>query len=70
MGAVRRTRGDVPTYLRYFRATQWPAALAVDRWDGPEQRDRQGDIVVVAVGGDHGDRDAVRLDGQVVLPQA
>lgn len=48
-------------------AAQWPAALAADRRDGLDQRDQLGDVVAVAAGGDCRERDAVRLDDQMVL---
>lgn len=48
-------------------AAQWLAALAADRRDGLDQRDQLGDVVAVAAGGDCREREAVRLDDQVVL---
>jgi hypothetical protein len=48
-------------------AARWLAALAADRRDGLDQRDQSGDVVAVAAGRDGRERDAVRLDDQVVL---
>lgn len=53
--------------IQVLGATQRLAALAADRRDGLDQRDQLGDVVAVAAGGGRGERDAVRLDDQVVL---
>ncbi|AEM85107.1 hypothetical protein Strvi_5588 [Streptomyces violaceusniger Tu 4113] len=53
--------------VQILGAAQWPAALAADRRDGLDQRDQLGDVVAVTAGGDCRERDAVRLDDQVVL---
>lgn len=48
-------------------AAQWLAVLAADRRDGLDHRDQLGDVVAVAAGGDCRERNAVRLDHQVVI---
>lgn len=47
-------------------AALWLAARAADRRDGLDQRDQVGDVVAVAAGGGCRERDAVRLDDQMV----
>jgi hypothetical protein len=43
------------------------AAAAAHRWDGPDQGHELGDIVTVAAGQRHRQRDAVRFGDQMVL---
>jgi len=44
-----------------------PAAESADRWNGVHQGQQLGDVVAVAAGKGDLQRDAVRLDDQVVL---
>ncbi len=44
-----------------------PAASSADRRDGVEQRQQLGDVVAIAAGQGHRERDAVAVDDQVVL---
>jgi hypothetical protein len=50
-----------------LRTWSWLSALAADRRDRLDQRDELGYVVAVATGGDRGQRDAVRVDDDMVL---
>ncbi len=49
------------------RTAARPATPAADRWNGIDQRDELGDVVTVAPGQAHRERDAAGVDDQVVL---
>jgi hypothetical protein len=49
------------------RSPAGPPASTPDRWHGVDQRDELGDVVAVAAGECHGQRDAAGVADQVVL---
>jgi hypothetical protein len=56
-----------PVAVQLVRALPWPAATAADRWYGVDQRFEFGDVVAVAAGQRHRQRDTGALGQQVVL---
>jgi hypothetical protein len=49
------------------RSASGSAGFAADRWDGVEEREQLGDVVVVGGGEQAGERDAVGVRDQVVF---
>jgi len=56
-----------PVGVDLIRAPPWPAAAAAHRRDGLDQGHELGDVVAVAAGQRHRQRDPVRFSDQVVL---